>query len=164
WELAKTQGRLTRLGAQCGVPITFFHGRGGSVSRGGAPTGRAIAAQPAGSIAGRLRLTEQGEVVSFKYANRGTAAYQIELLAASGLGTFVAVRGARGEALLQRMFEDSPLFRLIVDEAEKTLAYVDLDIAREYAGLVADPSVREAIFPLIEEEYRRTVNAVLRVT
>ena len=265
WELAKTQGRLTRLGTECGVPITFFHGRGGSVSRGGAPTGRAIAAQPAGSIAGRLRLTEQGEVVSFKYANRGTAAYQIELLAASvlehslraeeealapapefdealealagaahaayrqlaehpdllayfqaaspleeiallnigsrparrfgartladlraipwvfawtqnrhvvpgwygvgsGLGTFLEVRGARGEALLKRMFEDSRLFRLIVDEVEKTLAYVDLDIAREYAGLVADPGVREAIFPLIEDEYRRTVNAILRVT
>jgi len=82
----------------------------------------------------------------------------------SGLGTFLQVRGARGEALLKRMFEDSRLFRLIVDEVEKTLAYVDLDIAREYAGLVADPSVRKAIFPLIEEEYRRTVNAILRVT
>src|SRR5207247_2159043 len=77
--------KLTRLGRECGVPIACFHGRGGSVSRGGAPTGRAIAAQPAGSIAGRLRITEQGDVVSFKYANRGTAAYQTELLAASVL-------------------------------------------------------------------------------
>ena len=85
WELAKAQLKLTRLGRECGVPIACFHGRGGSVSRGGAPTGRAIAAQPAGSIAGRLRITEQGEVVSFKYANRGTAAYQTELLAASVL-------------------------------------------------------------------------------
>ena len=51
--------------------------------RGGAPTGRAIAAQPAGSIRGRFRVTEQGEVVSSKYANRGTAFYQMELLAAS---------------------------------------------------------------------------------
>ncbi|MBC7944676.1 MAG: phosphoenolpyruvate carboxylase, partial [Burkholderiales bacterium] len=83
WELAKAQIRLTRLGSDIGVPISFFHGRGGSVGRGGAPTGRAIAAQPAGSVHGRFRVTEQGEVVSFKYANRGTAAYQIELLAAS---------------------------------------------------------------------------------
>ncbi len=83
WELYKAQIKLTRTGARRGVPIAFFHGRGGSVSRGGAPTGRAIAAQPAGSIAGRMRITEQGEVVSFKYANRGTAQYQIELLAAS---------------------------------------------------------------------------------
>src|SRR5207237_551318 len=85
WELSKAQLRLTRLGRECGIPVAFFHGRGGSVSRGGAPTGRAIAAQPAGSIRGRLRITEQGEVVSFKYANRGTAAYQTELLAASVL-------------------------------------------------------------------------------
>ena len=53
------------------------------MSRGGAPTGRAIAAAPAGSIRGQFRVTEQGEVVSFKYANRGTAAYQVELLGAS---------------------------------------------------------------------------------
>jgi phosphoenolpyruvate carboxylase len=82
WELSKAQTRLTRLGEELGVPISFFHGRGGSVSRGGAPLGRAIAAQPAGSIKGRMRLTEQGEVVSFKYANRGTAQYQLELLSA----------------------------------------------------------------------------------
>ncbi len=82
WELSKAQNRLTKIGAEAGVPIAFFHGRGGSVSRGGLPTARAIAAQPAGSIRGRFRVTEQGEVVSFKYANRGTAAYQMELLAA----------------------------------------------------------------------------------
>jgi phosphoenolpyruvate carboxylase len=83
WELAKAQSGLTRLGRELGVTIAFFHGRGGSVSRGGAPAGRAIAASPAGSIRGQFRVTEQGEVVSFKYANRGTAAYQIELLASS---------------------------------------------------------------------------------
>ncbi len=83
WELYKAQARLTAVGVEEGVAIAFFHGRGGSVSRGGAPTGHAIAAQPAGSIRGRFRVTEQGEVVSFKYANRGTAAYQMELLASS---------------------------------------------------------------------------------
>jgi phosphoenolpyruvate carboxylase len=83
WELAKAQVKLTKVSDETGVKIAFFHGRGGSVSRGGAPTGRAIAAQPAGSIRGRFRVTEQGEVVSSKYANRGTAGYQMELLAAS---------------------------------------------------------------------------------
>ena len=266
WELAKAQLRLTRLGRECGAPIAFFHGRGGSVSRGGAPTGRAIAAQPAGSIQGRLRLTEQGEVVSFKYANRGTAAYQTELLAASvlehslksereqalvpttefdeamealsgpahaayrrlvehprlvdyfqaaspveeiallnigsrparrtgirtladlraipwvfawtqnrhfipgwyglgtGLATFLDVRGSRGEALLTRMFSDFRLFRLIMDEVEKTLAYVDLDLARGYADLVADPWLRQEIFSLVTDEYHRTVAVVRRLT
>ncbi|BBE72502.1 phosphoenolpyruvate carboxylase [Oharaeibacter diazotrophicus] len=83
WELAKAQKRLAEVGRRRKVRISFFHGRGGSVSRGGAPTGRAIAAQPAGTVGGRLRLTEQGEVVSSKYANKGTALYQLELLAAS---------------------------------------------------------------------------------
>ncbi|CAN5531162.1 phosphoenolpyruvate carboxylase [soil metagenome] len=85
FELYETQRRLIRVGRDAGVSISFFHGRGGSVSRGGAPTGRAIAAQPEGTIAGRLRVTEQGEVVSSKFANRGTALYQLEILAASVL-------------------------------------------------------------------------------
>ncbi|MFD1702350.1 phosphoenolpyruvate carboxylase [Methylopila henanensis] len=83
WELYKAQAKLTEVGQQAGVPIAFFHGRGGSVSRGGAPTARAIAAQPPGSIRRQYRVTDQGEVVSFKYSNRGTAAYQMELTAAS---------------------------------------------------------------------------------
>ncbi len=266
WELSKAQIKLTRLGQECGVPIAFFHGRGGSVSRGGAPTGRAIAAQPAGSVGGRRRITEQGEVVSFKYANRGTAQYQIELLAASvvehtlkseqekallptsefdeamealsgaaqasyrqlvdhadllpyyqaaspleeisllnlgsrparrfgarslsdlraipwvfawsqnrhfipgwygvgsGILTFLQIRGQRGSTLLDRMFAESRLFRLIVDEVEKTLTYVDLDIAREYAELVPDAEVRSNILGMVEEEYQRTVEAVLRIS
>ncbi len=85
WELAKAQARLAKVGAECGVPVGFFHGRGGSVSRGGAPTAQAIAAQPAGSIRGIFRVTEQGEVVSFKYANRGTALFQMEVIGASVL-------------------------------------------------------------------------------
>jgi phosphoenolpyruvate carboxylase len=266
WELSKAQIKLTRVGRESGVPIAFFHGRGGSVSRGGAPTGRAIAAQPAGSINGRMRITEQGEVVSFKYANRGTAQYQIELLAASvvehslkserekallptsefdeamealsgaaqasyrqlvdhpdllayyqlaspleeisllnmgsrparrfgarslsdlraipwvfawsqnrhfipgwygvgsGILTFLQVRGQRGSALLERMFIESRLFRLIVDEVEKTLTYVDLDIVREYSELVPDAGVRSNILSMVEDEYHRTVEAVLRIS
>lgn len=83
WELYKAQSKLTDVGREAGVPIGFFHGRGGSVSRGGAPTARAIEALPPGSINRQYRVTDQGEVVSFKYSNRGTAAYQMELTAAS---------------------------------------------------------------------------------
>jgi phosphoenolpyruvate carboxylase len=105
WELTKAQSQLTKVGTELGVPIAFFHGRGGSVSRGGAPTGRAIAAQPAGSIRGRFRVTEQGEVVSYKYANRGTALYQIELLASSVFEH--ALKSEREEALKpKREFDD----------------------------------------------------------
>jgi phosphoenolpyruvate carboxylase len=62
------------------------------------------------------------------------------------------------------MFTESRLFRLIVDEVEKTLTYVDLDIAREYADLVPDAGIRTNIFGMIEEEYQRTVEAVLRIS
>ena len=105
WELAKAQSQLTKVGDETGTAIAFFHGRGGSVSRGGAPTGRAIAAQPAGSIRGRFRVTEQGEVVSYKYANKGTALYQMELLAASVFEH--ALKSEREEALKpKREFDD----------------------------------------------------------
>ncbi len=85
WELVKAQRKIVAQARALEIEVRFFHGRGGSVSRGGAPTGRAIAAQPANTIAGRMRSTEQGEVVSSKYANRGTALYQLELLTASVL-------------------------------------------------------------------------------
>ncbi|UWQ91871.1 phosphoenolpyruvate carboxylase [Rhodobacteraceae bacterium M382] len=85
WELEKAQRLIARTLATHRLQPVFFHGRGGSVSRGGAPTERAIAAQPAGTVAGRLRITEQGEVVSSKYANRGTALQQLELTVSSVL-------------------------------------------------------------------------------
>ena len=85
FELFEAQRLLIRVGKAAGVDISFFHGRGGSVSRGGAPTGRAIAAQPAGTINGHMRVTEQGEVVSSKFANRGTALNNLEVLTSSVL-------------------------------------------------------------------------------
>ena len=85
WIISKAQTQLHAAGKKHKLPISFFHGRGGSVSRGGAPSGRAIAAQPIGTIGGRMRVTEQGEVVSYKYANRGFAEEQMEILAASVL-------------------------------------------------------------------------------
>src|SRR4029450_8253122 len=82
----------------------------------------------------------------------------------SGLETFMQVRGARGEALLRRMFRDSRLFRLIVDEVEKTLAQVNLDMGRQFAALHPDREVRDTVFGLIEDEYHRTVRTVLHVS
>ena len=85
FELFEAQRRLIRAGKKTGVNISFFHGRGGSVSRGGAPAGRAIAAQPSGSVGGKMRVTEQGEVVSSKFANRGTALINLETLTSAVL-------------------------------------------------------------------------------
>ncbi|PBC03327.1 phosphoenolpyruvate carboxylase [Mesorhizobium sp. WSM3860] len=258
WELAKAQKRLAAIGRKHKVRISFFHGRGGSVSRGGAPTGRAIAAQPHGTVAGTMRVTEQGEVVSSKFANRGTGLNQLEVLAAgvlahsagspadvgpkekpefdealealagmsqasyarlmaepgfldyfnqaspvaelallkmgsrpdrrfgasgiadlraipwvfawsqnrhlltgwygigSALSAFVTVRGEAGRELLARMFERSRFFRLIVDEAEKTLYQSDMEIAQLYAGLVADSDAAWRIYARIGAEYELT--------
>jgi phosphoenolpyruvate carboxylase len=85
FELFEAQRRLIRVGRKADVKISFFHGRGGSVSRGGAPAGRAVAAQPAGTVGGRMRVTEQGEVVSSKFANRGTAQINLETLTSAVL-------------------------------------------------------------------------------
>jgi phosphoenolpyruvate carboxylase len=85
FELFEAQRRLIRAGRKAGVDISFFHGRGGSVSRGGAPAGRAVAAQPSGTVGGRMRVTEQGEVVSSKFANRGTALINLETLTSAVL-------------------------------------------------------------------------------
>ena len=263
WELYKAQTRLARVAAEHGVGLSFFHGRGGSVSRGGAPTHRAIAAQPPGTIRGRLRLTEQGEVVSFKYAYGDAAEYQLELLASSvmeyslpaepaapvpgadeamealsgaahaayralvhhphfleyfgsatpvdelgllnlgsrparraqtrelgdlraipwvfawtqsrhlipgwfGVGSaldaFLAIRGERGETLLRRMFTDSAVFRLVIDETEKTLLQVDLGVAAAYAALLPNDEARAAVLGVIGAEYHRTVATLLRLT
>lgn len=84
-----------------------------------------------------------------------------------GVGTaleqIMAVRGDSGENLLKRMFEESRLFRLIVDEVEKTLPLVDLGVARAYAELVPDEELRNRIFGMVEDEYHRTVSMVLKV-
>jgi phosphoenolpyruvate carboxylase len=82
----------------------------------------------------------------------------------SGLASFLEVRGGRGKALLRRMFMESRLFRLIIDEVEKTLALVDLSIAGQYASLVADKAPRRAIFSMIESEYVLTRDAILRIS
>lgn len=259
WELEKAQRSIARTLARHGLAPTFFHGRGGSVSRGGAPTERAIAAQPRGTIDGQLRTTEQGEVVSSKFANRGTAEYQLELLASSVMAqslkssaepvrpefhdtlealsdmSFTTYRGLlhrpgfityftqaspveelallkmgsrpprrfganslddlraipwvfawsqnrhlitgwygfgsaietfrrfhrdEGDALLRRMFQHSRIFRLIVDEVEKSLFHADMGIAAKYAALVSDPGVSRDILGRITQEYDRSRSAV----
>ena len=263
--LHQVQERIHHAIRDSGVLINFFHGRGGSASRGGVAIGRAIAAQPRDSIRTRLRITEQGEVVSYKYANQGTAQSEMELLAGSvlehmlgisapqalqredfdqamellsglayrhyrqlldsrGFMTYYQIaspireldrmnigsrparrfhanslnnlraipwvfawtqnrhlvpgwygvghalscycrdEGAAGRRLLGRMFEESRLFRLIIDEVEKSLSLVDMVVCEHYAGLVEDNALRADIFDLVQEEYRRTVQEILALT
>ena len=82
----------------------------------------------------------------------------------SGIKAFLDVRRERGLELLRRMFHEARLFRLILDDVERTLLQVDLKIAREYAALIEDEAVREPIFTRIEEEYRLTCEMILRIS
>ena len=86
WNLYRSQDILTRVGQEHGVRIRFFHGRGGTISRGAGPTHRFINGLPHSSLEGELRLTEQGETIAQKYANRLNAAYNLELLLAGTAG------------------------------------------------------------------------------
>ncbi len=86
WHLFRAQERLTAVGERHGVRIRFFHGKGGSISRGAGPTHYFVRALPPGSHHGDIRLTEQGETIEQKYANRVNAAYNLELLAATATG------------------------------------------------------------------------------
>lgn len=89
WTLYKAQNELTKIGQENGVNITFFHGRGGTVGRGGGPSYDAITSQPFGSIKDRIRLTEQGEVIGNKYGNKDAAYYNLEMLVSATLDRMV---------------------------------------------------------------------------
>ena len=264
WETYKAQSHLYQTSQEVGLPISFFHGRGGSSSRGGAPTAEAILSQPPDTVAGQMRVTEQGEVVSAKYANRGTAENQLEILSASvlkhslmstltdratdkseflqimeelsnlsfnayrkladedglvdfyneaspakelallkigsrpmhrfgaanlddlraipwvfawsqnrmlipgwfGFGSAIKVflKNDNNLDLLKTMSKSFPLFRLIIEEVEKSLLQVNMEIAESYAALVTKAQIRDKIFGLIKLEYELSREMLLTIT
>ena len=92
WNLFKAQYHLSQVGVDNGVRIRYFHGKGGSISRGSGPTHYFIDALPHSALKGDVRLTEQGETIAQKYANKVNAAYNLELLAANALSKTILDR------------------------------------------------------------------------
>ncbi|MBL8478225.1 MAG: phosphoenolpyruvate carboxylase, partial [Sterolibacteriaceae bacterium] len=85
WALYRAEIALTEVFARHGITLRLFHGRGGSVGRGGGPSYQAILAQPQGAVQGQIRITEQGEVIASKYANPELGRRNLEILAAATL-------------------------------------------------------------------------------
>ena len=85
WEIFRAHRDLHAVAREAGVRLRLFHGRGGTVGRGGGPTHRAIFAQPMDSFEGQFRITEQGEVLNFKYADEVLAERNLELMIAASL-------------------------------------------------------------------------------
>ena len=85
WALYQAQERIAGVCGEHGVRLTLFHGRGGTVARGGGPANRAIRAQPPGTVRGRFRLTEQGEIIAARYANPDLAHRHLEQIVSAVL-------------------------------------------------------------------------------
>jgi len=270
WEIYRAHRDLHVVAREAGVKLRLFHGRGGTVGRGGGPTHRAIYAQPMDSFDGQLRITEQGEVLNFKYSDEVLAERNLELMIAASLDALArpnsrdpqghltgelkptweaaldelselsfsfyrrqiledpdvvvyfeqstpmaelehAKIGSRPSrrtasrnltdlraipwvfgwtqsrllipawfgvghaltqylerpgslALLQEMAAEFPLFIDLLHNVELALGKVDLSTARLYAALVQDEGIRDRIFAGFEDEFRRTVAALLAVT
>jgi phosphoenolpyruvate carboxylase len=270
WEIFRAHRDLHVVARDAGVKLRIFHGRGGTVGRGGGPTHRAIFAQPMNSFDGQLRITEQGEVLNFKYSDEVLAERNLELMIAASLdalarpnardpeGHFTGLLKPEWEAalnelsviafqyyrdhilddpgvvtyfeqstpvaeleqakigsrpsrrnastnltdlraipwvfgwtqsrllmpawfgvgfalseflqrpgsleLLQTMARELPLFIDLLRNVELALGKVDLATARLYSSLVEDAVLRERIFSMMEEEFHRTVRAVLAIT
>ena len=264
WELYKTHRALHVEAKACGVKLRLFHGRGGTVGRGGGPTHSAILAQPAECFSGHIRITEQGEVLNWKYADVVLAEWNLELMIAAslealtrtgpqekdqarweqameemseeayriyrrdiaensdvleyfeqatpiqefdaarigsrpsrrtkgrrledlraipwvfgwmqsrhavpawygigyGLESF-AKKSSAHEKLLRQMFQQFTIFSDLARNVELAMAKADLDIARVYSGLVKNAALRTRVFSMLEEEFVRSRNMILRIS
>lgn len=130
WSLYRAQKRLTQAAHRYGIKQKLFHGRGGTIGRGGGPTNQAILAQPAGTVEGRIKITEQGEVISSKYSNLHIAERNLELVLSAVIeATWLRPRASKEEkkweSEIAGLSEDS--FR-----SYRALVYDDRDFLNFY--------------------------------
>ena len=108
WSLYEAQKKITALTGRHGVECLLFHGRGGTIGRGGGPTHESILSQPEGTVHGQIKFTEQGEMVSYKYSNTETAVYELSV-GATGL-----LKASRG--MVQPTAADNPEYLAIMQQ------------------------------------------------
>ncbi len=130
WEIFRAHRALHDVARECGVTLRLFHGRGGTVGRGGGPTHRAITSQPPGAFSGQLRLTEQGEVLNWKYSEPVLAERNLELMVAASLDSLAEpdvrdpAREARWEEAMETLSADAfAFYRAQVAENPDILPY-----------------------------------------
>jgi phosphoenolpyruvate carboxylase len=132
WELHKAQHQLHEAARECGVNLRLFHGRGGTVGRGGGPTHAAILAQPAGDFSGEIRITEQGEVLSWKYSDPVLSEWNLEIMIAACLEAITMPTQAspaakqRWDEAMESMSEDAfTFYRKHIAENPEVLEYFE---------------------------------------
>jgi phosphoenolpyruvate carboxylase len=144
WEIYQAHRALHEAARECDVKLRLFHGRGGTVGRGGGPTHSAILAQPAGDFSGWLRITEQGEVLNWKYSDPVLAEWNLEIMIAASLEALVRpVAGNDGDdssmrEAMQTLSEDAfGYYRAqiaenpeVVDYFEQSTPVNELELAR----------------------------------
>jgi phosphoenolpyruvate carboxylase len=132
WELYKAHRELHRVAGEHNVKLRLFHGRGGTVGRGGGPTHRAILAQPVGDFSGQLRVTEQGEVLNWKYADPVLAEWNLEIMIAACLEALTRPDGPSAgadrqwDAAMEQMSGDAfAFYRQNVADNPEVLQYFE---------------------------------------
>jgi phosphoenolpyruvate carboxylase len=150
WSLQQTLANLARVGSEKGVTLRLFHGRGGTVGRGGGRANRAILSQPKGSFPGRIRFTEQGEVVSFRYSLQPIAHRHLEqIVGAVLLATFVTGPGGEEDLYGETMREMEDRSRSVYRE----LVYDDPDFWSFYTQ--ATPITHISLLPIASRPVSR---------
>jgi phosphoenolpyruvate carboxylase len=131
WEIYKAHRALHEVADECRVKLQLFHGRGGTVGRGGGPTHRAIVAQPIGAFTGSLKITEQGEVLNWKYSDPVLAERNLELMVAASLEALARPGNqqqdeAEWEAAMEEMSQSAfTFYRERIAENPEALIYFE---------------------------------------